>query len=440
MKILLKNAHILTMDDQYTEYASGWLLTENGYVAALGEGDAPQADEIIDCGGGILLPGFVNLHCHASMIPFRTMGDDCPDRLRRFLFPLEQEAWTKELTYLGARFAMAEMLLSGITAFADMYYYEAEVARACVEMGMRGYLGETVICQRAPGSDKPEDALKLSEALLQTYADSEWVRPIIAPHGTTTVSAEMLQKCQALAETYDTLLTLHACEMDDEMRFFGSRGQTPISYLDSLGLCGPRLLAVHCIHLTDADIACLARRGARIAHCPGSNVKAGKGVAPMRDAARAGIPFGFGTDGASSGNTLSLFDQMRLFAVCQKTKYHDRSLFPAREIVRAATRGGAEALGMERTGVLRSGFRADLTLVGVDRPALFPLYDPYSALVYGACAADVRLVMTGGVVRVRDGKLTQTNLADLRNALEKALPPFRAAAEKYADTLKTKEG
>ena len=435
MKTLLKNARILTMDDANKEYASGWLLAEGGYIAALGEGNEPQADEVIDCGGGILLPGFVNLHCHASMIPFRTMGDDCPDRLRRFLFPLEQEAWTKELTCLGARFAIAEMLLSGITTMADMYYYEEEVARACVEMGLRGYLGETVISQPAPGSGTPEEALALSEALLQKYADNEWVHPILAPHGTTTVSPEILRKCQILAEKFDTLLTLHACETDDEMRYFAERGLTPISYLDSLGLCGTRLLAVHCIHLTEGDIALLARKGARIAHCPGSNTKAGKGVAPMRDAAKAGIPFGFGTDGASSGNTLSLFDQMRLFAVCQKTKYHDRSLFPAREIVRAATRGGAEAMGMRDAGVLQPGFRADVTLVGVDRPALFPVYDPYSALVYGACAADVRLVMTGGVLRVRDGKLTQMDLNALRRDLEKAMPPFRAAAEKYADVL-----
>ena len=436
MKTLFTNARVLTMDDDYTEYPSGWLLEENGRILALGGGRAPEgADETVDCRGGILLPGFVNLHCHASMIPFRTMGDDCPDRLRRFLFPLEQEAWTRELTYLGARYAVAEMLLSGITAVADMYYFEDEVARACLEAGMRGYLGETVICQRAPGSDTPEEALALSEAMLDKYRGNEWIHPILAPHGTTTVSAEILKKCMRLAEKNGALLTLHVSETDDEMRFFADRGTTPVSYLDSLGLCGEHLLAVHCIHITEEDVALMSRRGARIAHCPGSNVKAGKGIAPMRDAARAGIPFGFGTDGASSGNTLSLFDQMRLFAVCQKTKYHDRSLFPARQIVRAATRGGAEALGMPCSGVLRPGFRADLILVGIDRPALFPMYDAYSALVYGACAADVDLVMTGGVIRVRDGKLTGADLASLRRDLESAMGPFRAAAEKYAPVI-----
>ncbi|MBQ9010937.1 MAG: amidohydrolase [Clostridia bacterium] len=436
MKTLLKNAWILTMDDRYTEKKDGWVLVENGRITDLGEGIAPtDAEEVVDCGGGLLLPGFVNTHCHASMIPFRTMGDDCPDRLRRFLFPLEQEAWTESLSRLGARYAAGEMLLSGITTVADMYYYEDQVAEAFVEMGIRSFPGETVISQRAPGSETPEEALRRSRELLERWAGSEWVHPILAPHGTTTVHPEALVACQELASTYHTLLTIHACEMDYEMQFFREKGLTPITYLDSLGLCGPHLLAVHCIHLSPEDISLMAERGARVSTCPGSNTKAGKGVAPIREVAAAGIPFGFGTDGPSSGNTLNLFDQMRLFAVSQKTACRDRSLFPAREIVRFATRGGAEALGMTDAGQIRPGFLADLTLVSLEGPSLFPVYNPYSALVYGASAADVSLVMTGGEIRVRNGRLTSVSLADLRDELEAAMPPFRRAAQKYAEII-----
>ena len=172
-----------------------------------------------------------------------------------------------------------------------------------------------------------------------------------------------------------------------------------------------------------------------MAHCIGSNAKAGKGIAPVADLARAGVLFGLGTDGPSSGNTLSLFDQMRLFAVCQKTRYHDRSLFPAREIVRAATRGGAEALGNREIGVLKPGMKADLVLVATENPALFPVYNPYSALVYSANASDVSLVMADGVIRVRDGRLTGIDLNALRQELTGALGPFRKAAEKYADMI-----
>ena len=436
MKRLLKNAWILTMDDQYTEIRNGWITVENGRISALGEGLEPSdADEVTDCCGGLLLPGFVNTHCHASMIPFRTMGDDCPDRLRRFLFPLEQEAWTEALSYLGAKYAAAEMLLSGITTAADMYYFEDRVADAFAEMGLRAFPGETVICQRAPGSDVPEEALRRSRELLEKWSGNEWIHPIIAPHGTTTVTPEILQACQYLAEKYNTLLTLHACEMDYEMRYFREKGMTPISYLDSLGLCGPHLLAVHCIHLSPEDIARMADRGAHISTCPGSNTKAGKGVAPIRDVDASGIAFGFGTDGPSSGNTLNLFDQMRLFAVSQKTVCRDRSLFPARKIVRIATRGGAEALGMTDAGQIRIGFRADLTLVSLDGPSMFPVYNPYSALVYGAGASDVSLVMTGGEIRVRNGQLTAVCLKDLREELESVMPSFRNAAKKYADII-----
>jgi len=436
MKTLLKNAWILTMDDLYTEIRDGWLMVENGKVAALGKDNVPtDVDETIDCGGGLLLPGFVNAHCHASMIPFRTMGDDCPDRLRRFLFPLEQEAWTERLSDLGARYAAAEMLLAGVTTVADMYYYEDRVAEAFAEMGIRSFPGETVISQKAPGSDTPAIALRRSRDLLEKWAGSEWVHPILAPHGTTTVDPEALAECQQLAETYQTLLTIHACEMDYEMQLFRGKGQTPITYLDSLGLCGPHLLAVHCIHLSQEDIALMAQKGARICTCPGSNTKAGKGVAPIREVAAAGIPFGFGTDGPSSGNTLNLFDQMRLFAVSQKTACHDRSLFPAREIVRIATRGGAEALGMTNAGQLSPGCLADLLVVSLEGSSMFPVYNPYSALVYSAGAGNVSLVMTGGQIRVRNGQLTACEICDLRSELMKEMPSFQRAAEKYADII-----
>ena len=203
MRILLRNAHILTMDDQYTEYPDGYLLTDGDRIVSLGEGKPSfTADETIDCQGGILLPGFVNVHCHASMVPFRTMGDDCPDRLRRFLFPLENEAMTGELVYLGALFGIAEMLLAGVTTFVDMYYFEEQVARACLEAGMRGYLGETVISQATPDSPVENGGLQLVEEMLKTYPHHDLIRPVVAPHGTTTVSEDTLRACGDLAQKY----------------------------------------------------------------------------------------------------------------------------------------------------------------------------------------------------------------------------------------------
>ena len=180
----------------------------------------------------------------------------------------------------------------------------------------------------------------------------------------------------------------------------------------------------------------LRRNGAGVAHCIASNTKAGKGVAPVKALAAAGVPVGLGTDGPSSGNTLNLFDQMRMFANFHKTANRDRGLFPARDIVALATRGGAKALHAENEfGMLKPGMRADVTLVSLEGVNMFPTYNPYSALVYGANPSDVDTVMAGGKIRVRGGKLTGLDLHALREKLTREMQPFMEAAAQYADII-----
>ncbi len=436
-RILIDNATVLTMDARDTVYQNGYVLTDGDKIAALGGGHyAGGCDERIDGAGGILLPGFVNTHCHISMMPFRTLGDDCPDRLRRFLFPLENEAMTPQLVYLAAKYGICELLLSGVTTFLDMYYFEDEVARACLEMGVRGYLGETVIGQPTCVSQAPYGAFEYQRAFLEKYRGSSRIRPVIAPHGTTTCDEAALKKAHALAVQYDTLFTLHASEMDYEMAYFSWQGTTPTAFLDKIDALDSHTLLAHSIHATDADLDLIARRGASVAHCIASNTKAGKGVAPVKGMAERGIPVGLGTDGASSGNTLSMFDQMRLFANFHKTANRDRSLFPAQEIVRFATVGGARALHGEREyGTLAPGMQADLVLVETDSVNMFPVFEPFSALVYSANASNVRTVLAQGKIAVRDKLLADYNLADIRAELFAAMGPFVAAAEKYRDIL-----
>lgn len=436
-KTAIEHAVILTMDDEMRVLRDGHVLVEGGNIAAVGPGAFEgECGERIDAKGGILLPGFVNTHSHVSMIPFRTMGDDCPDRLRRFLFPLENEAMTRELVYWGAMFGMGEMLLAGITTFVDMYYFEEEVARACRDMRVRGYLGETIISQPTCDCPEPNGGLAVARRMLDAFAQDAYVHPILAPHGTTTCEESALRQAHELAAEYDTILTLHTSEMDYEMEHFAALGTTPIAYLRGLGAADRHLLAAHCIHMTPEDIQILKEGGAAVAHCIGSNTKAGKGVAPVAALARAGVPYGLGTDGPSSGNTLSMFDQMRLFADFHKTVNRDRSLFPAAEIVAAATRGGARALGGQaQFGQICAGMRADLMVVSTQAPHMFPVYNPYSALVYGANSADVDLVMTGGEVRVRAGELVDIDLKAIRERLERHMGPFMRCAQRYADIL-----
>lgn len=438
MKKVFEHAWILTMDDDFTQIRDGWLLVDGKNIAAMGEGLYPgECDERIDARGGILLPGFINTHCHASMIPFRTMGDDCPDRLRRFLFPLEDKAMTRELVYLGALYGIAEMLLAGVTTFVDMYYFEDEVVRACQKMGMRGYLGETIIGQSTCDSKgKPYGGFEIAREILQQYYTDDLIHPILAPHGTTTCDEAALRRAHEMAVQYGTLMTLHVSEMDYEMKHFADMGHTPLSYMDSIGTVSPHLLAAHCIHVTPEDAERLAKNGASVAHCIASNTKAGKGVAPVKALLQANVPVGLGTDGPSSGNTLNLFDQMRLFANFHKNENRDRSLFPARDIVALATRGGAKALHAEKEiGMLKPGMRADMVLVSIEGANMFPTYNPYSALVYCANTSNVDVVMASGEIRVRGGRLTRTDLPGLRARLAMEMKPFMEAAAEYSDII-----
>ena len=312
--------------------------------------------------------------------------------------------------------------LAAIGTIADVMRMEGE-NRTIVQCGLEGidrsdFTGLHALLREAGLTGRPVSSVQIGF--------------VLAPR----INAAGRMGRAELAAEHDTLFTLHASEMDYEMKFFAERGETPTRYLAKIGAVNERLLAGHCIHMTQADIEILAEGNAAIAHCIGSNTKAGKGVAPMAAAARAGVRFGLGTDGPSSGNTLSLFDQMRLFADCHKTANHDRALFPAKEIVRAATRGGAEALraGGE-FGRLQPGMRADLVLVSVDAPHLFPVYNPYSALVYGANSSDVSLVMVSGETLVRGGKLTRLDMREAKARLLEQMGPFMQSAAKYADII-----
>ena len=247
----------------------------------------------------------------------------------------------------------------------------------------------------------------------------------------------MLRDAWELARKYDVPYTLHVSEMDYEMSYFREKyGKTPIAFLHDLGVLGPDTLAVHCIHATDGDIDLLARTGTKVAHCAGANTKAGKGICPVKDMVRAGVTVGVGTDGPSSGNTLDLFTQMRMIPSLQKTKYHDRSLFPARDIVAMATMGGARCLkAQDQIGSIEPGKKADLVLVETQSVNMFPLYNPYSALVYSANASNVDSVWVDGRCLVRHGRLAGVQTREIRARLAAAMTDFEQSAAQYAQFI-----
>lgn len=438
MRKLLKNGWILTMDEKDHEYRHGDIVIEDNKIVYVGQSQEHEdIDETIDANDCLIIPGMVNAHCHVPMVPFRSLGDDCPDRLRRFLFPLENACMDKNLAYVAARYGMAEMLLSGITTFADMYYFLDELAKAAEEMGIRALLGESVIDQPSCDAKNDEEGLALGEAFIAKWQHHELVRPILALHATNTNKAQTFQKAMEIVKRYDTLLMSHVAEMDYEMDYFAKTyGKSPVAWLNDIGCLNEHLLAVHCIHLDDEDISLMTKNQVKVAHCPASNLKAGKGIAPVRDMINKGIDVGFGTDGASSGNTLELFSLMRMFAGAQKTKYHDRSLFPAKKIVKIATMGGAKALQMaNEIGSLEIGKKADIVIVSLAGAHMFPQHDPYSLLVYSANATDVKHVFVNGKQVVNERKLA-ISLAQLRQDLAEKMEAFNAKAAQLSAAIK----
>ena len=441
MKIGYRNAWILTMDNRMTEYSNGYLVFESDIIQEIGSMKnyiPDKADKWIDAEGGILLPGFINAHTHCGMIPFRSLGDDCPDRLRRFLFPLEKEVVDETLIKLSTAYAIAEMQLAGITTMCDMYYFENVVADVAKNMNMRAFVGETIINQPTPDSTNTKESMAYTVDLIDKWQHDKLIHPIIAPHAPNTNTEQCLRNILELSKLYQVPITLHVSEMSYEMEYFREKyNQTPIEFLESIGFFEVPVVLAHCIMLTKNDIKILEKYpNVSVVHCIGANTKSAKGVAPIRSLLEHGVTVALGTDGPSSGNTLDIFTQMRMMANFQKTYLKDRAAFPAKEIVRLATFGGARALGLEHEiGSLKVGKKADLTLVETQSVNMFPIYDAYAALVYSANATNVRDVWVDGVSVVKDKKLTKFSVEKLQSELKKHMKIFKLRATELEQSL-----
>jgi cytosine/adenosine deaminase-related metal-dependent hydrolase len=432
MKTILTNGIVVTMNPNRDWYPDGYVYFDDNRIFAAGpmEEIAGKLDQLAQEGAvirdvdrAIVMPGMVNTHSHLGMVPFRGLGDDCKDRLRVFLLPMEQKAMNAELSEVSSRFAICEMLLSGVTTVLDMYYYENVAARAMDELGIRGIAGQTVIENDACDFKDVEDALAYGEELMETWKNHPRVSGTISPHGTTTCSPKLLQRICELDHKYQAPFTLHTAEMDYESAMLKEQyGCTPIAFLDRLGVLDENTLAAHCIRLEPEDIELLREKKACVAHCIGSNTKAAKGVAPVLKMLEEGVTVGLGTDGPSSGNTLDLFVQMRFCANFHKNENRNRSAMPAEHIVAMATIGGARALGLDHiTGSLEPGKEADIVVVETSSPNMFPVYEPYSTLVYSVNPSNVQDVYVAGTQVVKDKLLLTADYKAIRTELKEQM-------------------
>jgi 5-methylthioadenosine/S-adenosylhomocysteine deaminase len=373
------------------------------------------AAETIDARSEIVLPGLVNTHTHAPMVMYRGLADDLAlmDWLQKYIFPAEAKTVSPELVRVGTRLAAVEMIESGTTTFADMYYFEEEIARATVEAGLRGVLGETIIQFPVADAKTPAEGLARAERFIKEFKDNGLVVPAIAPHALYTNDQSTLLASAEIGRKYDVPVLIHFSETEDEVR--GARDQhkmTPAAYLESIGFWGPKTLAAHGVWVTDEDIVILKRRGVGVAHNPESNMKLASGAAPVGKYLAAGVALGLGTDGAASNNDLDMFEAMRQASFLAKHATHDPTALSAQAALDMATSGGARALHMERLiGSLEAGKRADLITVAMSAVRQTPMYDPVSHLVYATRGDDVRTTIVNGKVLMKDRQVRTINRA-----------------------------
>lgn len=408
--LILTGGTVVTMDAERRILSPGAVAIQGSQIAAVGSPEEIAARftaaDVIRTDGQVVMPGLVNTHTHVPMVMFRGLADDMAlmDWLNQYIFPAEAKTVTAEFVRVGTRLAVLEMIESGTTTFTDMYYFEEEVARVARDAGLRGVLAETIIGFPSPDAKTPAEGLARAERFIEEFKDDPLIVPAVAPHSMYTVEPEVLDACRDLAKKYGVPLKTHLAETQDEVAIARDRFKmTPAAYMDSRGLLGPRTILAHGVHVTDADIAILARRQAGLAHNPESNMKLASGTAPVSKHLAAGVHVGLGTDGAASNNDQDMFEAMRIAALLHKLVEQNPKALPAATVLEMATLGGARVIGLaDRIGSLEPGKQADVIVVGMDTARQTPVYSAVSHLVYVTRGDDVRTTIVHGRVLMRD--------------------------------------
>ena len=410
VSLVVANGTVVTVDGNRRVISKGSVAIDGRDIVAVDTADVIAARfrgrDTVEAAGAVVMPGLINTHTHAPMVLYRGLADDLAlmDWLQKYIFPAEAKTVSPEFVRAGTRLAALEMIESGTTTYADMYYFEEEIGRATKAAGLRGVLGETIIQFPVADAKTPADSLARTEAFAREFAGDDLITPAVAPHAMYTNDAATLKACRALADRLRIPVIIHLAETKDEMKTSDEKYHaTPTAFLDSLGFWGPRTLAAHAVHVTPADIQILAGRHVGVAHNPESNMKIASGIAPVEAMRKAGLRVGLGTDGAASNNDLDMFEAMRQAAFLHKLVASDPRAIPAPVALEMATIEGARALGMEKEiGSLEPGKRADLLVVSMASARQTPMYDPVSHLVYVTRGDDVRTTIVNGKVLMRD--------------------------------------
>lgn len=413
---------------------SGEVLVRDGRIEAVGTdlSEGHPEEPVTDFGHAAILPGFINLHTHLDYTIARGLLND------ELFFP-----WIRKLTefahildytdFLGsARLGVMQMVRSGVTTVADSSYSGA-AAEAIAETGLRGAVFQETFGPD-PAKDYSEQIDQLAERILELQVTvGDRITVGVSPHSVYTASEPLLRKVVDMASDMSIPMALHIAETSDESAFVrDGQGQwadfwrslgfdvkahhsSPVEYLHDLGILGPKTIAAHCVHISPQDLDILGHTETRVAHCPKSNAKLAVGTAPMADIVSRGIGTGIGTDSAVSCNSLDIFEEMRFALLAGRALTGRTDAMNARRILELATIGGAVALGLDQeVGTIELGKRADLAVVDLSSPSVFPDDDPYSALVYSCSASDVVLTLIDGVDVYNSGMYSRVDASDVR--------------------------
>lgn len=395
MKTLFENITIITMDDDAGVIKNGFVLTDGKLIKYVGK-TRPECDfdRVIDGENKALLPGLINAHTHTAMTLLRGYADDMnlQEWLYNKIFPFEDKM-TPEDVRRGSEIAIDEMLAGGTTCFSDMYFYQIETGRAAAEKGIRAVLSD---CVNFDGYDRK---VRLMEEMAEEFKDNDLISFTFSPHAIYTCSFEVLEKCAAYAKEHNMPIHTHLAETRTEFSDCEiEHNMTPTAYMESTGLFENPTIAAHCVVMTDKDLEILKKHGVSVAHNPISNLKLASGIAPVPKMLEMGINVAIGTDGASSNNSLDMFEEIKTAALIHKGAGLDPTAVPAETALKMATVNGARALGFDNLGMIKEGFLADMIVVDFDAPHLRPVNNPVSSIVYSAKCSDVKYTMVNGKI------------------------------------------